>query len=90
MNNFNLEDIASHLEISIKSKNKENPEDANLRRFKDKWLFIITMIAIIIVLCVCVFLIVLKPDSSYIGIALNGIIGLTMALAGYYVRGKTS
>lgn len=44
---FNLEEIAEHLDVHIKSK------------------------------------------SKYTGIALNGVIGLAMALAGYYVRGKT-
>lgn len=88
MTNINLEELAAHLDIHIKSKNKEELEDAKLRRFKDKWLFIATIIAIAVVFIVCLSLMILKPDSS--GIALNGIIGLTMALAGYYVRGKSN
>lgn len=86
--NFNLEEIADHLDVHIKSKLKEDPIDAKLRRFKEKWLFIATLIALAIVFFACIAFMVLKPESAYTGIALNGIIGLTMALAGYYVRGK--
>lgn len=75
--------------VEIKSREKEHPEDARLRRFKDRWLFIATLIAIAIVFSICGFLILLKQNSPYAGIALNGVIGLAMALAGYYVRGKT-
>ncbi len=88
MTNINLEELAAHLDVHIKSKDREEPEDAKLRRFKDKWLFIATIIAIAIVFIVCLALMILKSDSS--GVALNGIIGLTMALAGYYVRGKSN
>ncbi|OGT42003.1 MAG: hypothetical protein A3F42_04370 [Gammaproteobacteria bacterium RIFCSPHIGHO2_12_FULL_37_34] len=87
MTNINLEELAAHLDVHIKSKNKEEPEDAKLRRFKDKWLFIATIAAICIVFIVCIALMILQPNFA--GIALNGIIGLTMALAGYYVRGKS-
>lgn len=88
MTNINLEELAAHLDVHIKSKNREEPEDAKLRRFKDKWLFIATIIAIAVVFIVCIALMILK--SGFSGIALNGIIGLTMALAGYYVRGKAN
>jgi hypothetical protein len=90
MTNFNLEEIATHLDVNIKSKQKEDPDDASLRRFKEKWLFITTIVAIAITYFVGFFFLIIKPVSSYSGIALNGIIGLTMALAGYYVRGKNS
>jgi len=88
MTNINLEELAAHLDVHIKSKNQEEPEDAKLRRFKDRWLFVATLTAIAMVFIVCIVLIMLK--SNFAGIALNGIIGLTMALAGYYVRGKSS
>lgn len=74
--------------VKIESKEQEDPEDARLRRFKDRWLFIATLIAIGIVFVVCICFLLLKQDSRYTGIALNGVIGLAMALAGYYVRGK--
>jgi hypothetical protein len=88
MTTIDLEELATHLDVHIKSKNKEEPEDAALRRFKDKWLFVATIAAIAIVFLVCIALMVSKPNFT--GIALNGIIGLTMALAGYYVRGKSN
>ena len=77
-------------DVQIKSRGKEEPEDAHLRRFKDKWLFISTLTAIAMVFAICIFFLLLKQDSPYAGIALNGVIGLAMALAGYYVRGKTN
>jgi len=88
MTAINLKDFEDY-NLSLSSKQKEDPEDARLRRFKDKLLFIVTIIAISIVFCVCITFLILRPDSSYSGIALNGIIGLTMALAGYYVRGTS-
>ena len=88
MTNINLEELAAHLDVHIKSKNKEEPDDAKLRRFKDKWLFVATLAAIGVVFIACIALMVVK--SNFAGIALNGMIGLTMALAGYYVRGKSS
>lgn len=88
MTNFNLQEIAKHLDVHIKSKFKETLPDAKLRRFKEKWLFIATLVALTIVFSVCIAFLALRPESAYTGIALNGIIGLAMALAGYYVRGK--
>lgn len=75
-------------DVQIKSRGKEEPEDAHLRRFKDKWLFIATLIAIAIAFVTCIGFLLLKQGSPYAGIALNGVIGLAMALAGYYVRGR--
>lgn len=90
MTDFNLEEIGLNFDIFIKSKNRENPEDAKVRRFKDISLFIITMMAIVAAIFVCAFIIIFKSQSSYAGIALNGLVGVTMALSGYYVRGKSS
>ncbi len=74
--------------ITINKNPQESLEDARLRRFKEKWLFVATLVALAVVFGVCISFLALKPDSSYTGIALNGVIGLAMALAGYYVRGK--
>jgi len=87
---MNIDDISkllTHIDLKAESKKIENHEDAILRRFKEKWLFISTLIALVVAFCTCIGFL-LKPDSPYSGIALNGVIGLTMALAGYYVRGK--
>lgn len=87
---YGLNDWINHPDVHITiNKNSQEPqEDANLRRFKDKWLFIATLISFAIMFCICIGFLILEPNSSYIGIVLNGIIGLTLALAGYYVRGK--
>ena len=86
---MNLDDfkhLLSHLDIKAESKKpSEDPHDAKLRRFKDKWLFIATLIGIAIVFGTCIGFLLLKQDSQY---TLNGVIGLALALAGYYVRGK--
>lgn len=84
MNLDDFKQLLSHLDIKAESKKPtEDPHDAKLRRFKDQWLFIATVFG------TCIGFLLLKQDSQYTGIALNGIIGLAMALAGYYVRGKT-
>lgn len=89
MKSFELQDLVQDFNISIYSKKPEDPEDAALRRFKDRILFIATMIAFAIMYAVCILFMTLQPNSQYIGGALNGVTGLTLALAGYYVRGKT-
>lgn len=81
--------ILQHVNLKFESKKPaEDPEDAKLRRFKERWLFVATLVALAIVFSTCIAFPTLKPDSVYTGIALNGVIGLAMALAGYYVRGK--
>ena len=90
---MNLDDfkhLLSHLDVKAESKKpSEDPHDAKLRRFKDKWLFVATLVAIMIVFLTCLGFLTLQQNSPYTGIALNGVIGLGMALAGYYVRGKS-
>lgn len=80
--------ILEIFEVKAQSKAIEHPDDARLRRFKDKWLFIVTIILIIFSFIGWGFFIALRPDSPQLGIVLNGGFGLLMALAGYYVRGK--
>ena len=88
---YGLDDWIHHpdVHITINKSPQETQEDAKLRRFKDKSLLIATLIAFAIMYVVCIVIMVLLPNSSYVGTALNGVIGLTLALAGYYVRGKT-
>lgn len=85
---FNLDEISRQqgLDVHIKSSRNENPKDADLRRFKDKWLFIIMLVLIIISFMGWGFFIVFHPDSRHLGTVLNGSFGLLMALIGYYVR----
>lgn len=89
MTDINLDDLAKHFNVTIGTKKPEDPKDAELRRFKDKNLFLATLIAFAIMYIVCIAFMVTQPTSPYIGTALNGVIGLTLALAGYYVRGRT-
>jgi hypothetical protein len=77
------------IDVKAQSKSMEDPRDANLRRFKDKWLFITTLILILFSFIGWGFFIALRPDSPQLGIVLNGGFGLIMALSGYYVRGKS-
>ncbi len=88
---YGLDDWLLHpdVRIAINKNPQEAQEDAKLRRFKEKWLFVATLIALASVFAICIAFLALKPDSTYAGIALNGVIGLAMALAGYYVRGRT-
>ncbi|MBA2653294.1 MAG: hypothetical protein H0U73_13675 [Tatlockia sp.] len=61
-----------------------------MRRFKDKWLFLVTLFLILSAFIGLLLFIVFRPGSPYIGIAMSSGMGLVMALAGYYVRGKNS
>ncbi len=90
MTDVNLNDVEKHFDVTITPKKSEDPEDAKIRRFKDKWLFIAMLVAFAIMFMACIYILVFVSNSPYTGTALNGIIGLTMALAGYYVRGKTN
>jgi hypothetical protein len=90
MTDVNLKDIEKNFDLSLIPKKNEDPEDAKIRRFKDKWLFISMLLAFGVMFAVCIYILVFIPNSPHTGTALNGIIGLTMALAGYYVRGKTT
>lgn len=82
--------ILSEFHVKAESKINEDPNDATLRRFKEKWLFIITQLLLISVFVICIIFtfITFKNNSPYTGIALNGVIGIGLAMAGYYVRGR--
>lgn len=74
------------LEFSMKKLSPEKNEDAALRRFKDKLLFIATLLIIVSVMLFSMGYVILKPDSTTVGLAFNGLFGLTMLLAGYSVK----
>lgn len=76
--------------IKIESIHNEHQEDALLRRFKDKWLFLVTLFIILVAFIGLVLFIAFQHDSPQIGIAISSGMGLVMALAGYYVRGKNN
>ena len=81
--------ILEIFEVKAQSKMIEHPDDARLRRFKDKWLFITTLVLILFSFVGWGLFITLRPDSPQLNIVLNGGFGLVMALSGYYVRGKS-
>lgn len=81
--------ILEIFEVKAQSKLIEHPDDAKLRRFKDKWLFLVTVGVIIFSFVGWILFIVLRPDSPQLSIVLNGGFGLVMALAGYYIGGRS-
>lgn len=87
MNN-DLNIFSKHFDFTLQNKKSESDEDAKLRRFKDKCLFIATLIAIATLFSVCIWVIIFAEDSPKSTLAMNGLIALTTALAAYYVRGK--
>lgn len=88
MNSDDLNMLLTHFTLTAKSKSApENTEDAKLRRFKDKWLFIATLIILFIVLATCILFLIFNRDSPQAGVALSSAASIASALAGYYVRG---
>lgn len=89
--NFNLDDLMHHPDFSVTlSKSpQEKSEDAKLRRFKEKWLFVTTLFVILVTFGACLAFVFLRENSQHTGAALNGMIGIAFALAGYFVRGKS-
>lgn len=79
-----------NLRIKIESILDEHQDDALLRRFKDKWLFLVTLFLILGAFIGLVLFIAFHSDSPQVGIAMSSGMGLVMALAGYYVRGKNN
>lgn len=79
-----------NLRIKIESVDDEHQDDALLRRFKDKWLFLVTLLLILGLFIGLTLFVVFRPDSPQASLAINSGAGLVMALAGYYVRGKSN
>ena len=73
--------------IKIESIDNEHEDDAALRRKKDWFLFLSMLLSLFIVFGVCI-VIIFSSKSSLTSPALNAIITLSLALAGYYAGGK--
>lgn len=73
--------------IKIESVDDEHEDDASLRRKKEWYLFLTMIITLAVVFCVCI-IIIFDSKLALASTALNGMIGLAFALAGYYVGGK--
>jgi hypothetical protein len=74
--------------LRIESIHDEHEDDARLRRFKEKWLFIATLIIITLAFLGGGYFIFTRTNSPYLSQVITGEVGLVMALSGYYVRGK--
>lgn len=82
--------LLEHFEVKAQSRINEHEDDAKLRRFKDKWLFMVTMLVILFSFSGWLLFIAFRPDSPHLALVLNGGFGLVMGLCGYYVRARTS
>lgn len=85
-----LKSILEIFEVKAHSKVIEHQDDARLRRFKDKWLFLITLLLIVFSFIGWILFIFFRPDSPHLALVLNAGFGLVMGLCGYYVRGRNS
>jgi hypothetical protein len=72
--------------FKLESLHAEDKEDAKLRRKKDWWLFLATLTGVVVTFGICAYLCLFNQLLS--NTALNGIIGLTLGLSGYYIRGS--
>lgn len=84
-----LDLLAKIASVKIETKAEECLEDASLRRFKDKVLFLTTIGGLGCMYIACAYVLFTNSGTPMATIALNGVIALTSALAGYYVRGKS-
>jgi len=82
--------ILDVIEVKAQTRIAENEDDAKLRRFKDKWMFMVTLIVIVVSLAAWILFIALHPDSPHLPIVFNAAFGLVMGLCGYYVKEKQS
>lgn len=89
MDVHDLKFLFDSFEVKAQSKIFEHPEDANHRRFKDKWLLIITSALLLFTFLFITIFVLLNPASSNSGIAINALTGIVMGISGYYVRGKS-
>jgi len=88
MNKDDISLLLAHIDITASPKRVEDPEDAKLRRFKDKGLFLATMSAVAILFSVSIWVVIFQNDSPKGTLAMNSLVALTTALIAYYVRGK--
>lgn len=87
-NTFDLNVFLTHFDVKAQTKHTEDPEEGKHRRKKDMLLLYLLTSGIIITYLICAFAILFKGTTPLASVALNGVIGLTSAMAGYYVRGQ--
>lgn len=86
LNNIRL--LLESFQIHAQSKIIEDPDDAKHRRFKDKWLLIITSGLLYLTFLLIASFIIFHPDNTNVGIGINALTGIVMGVSGYYIRGK--
>lgn len=75
-------------DVRANSKILESSDDAKHRRFKDKWLLVITSILLYFIFILLSIFILLNPNNGHVGLAINALTGIGMGVFGYYMRGK--
>lgn len=90
--NIDFNEIHEHYDLLLSSRKKEDENDAKLRRFKDRYLFLATVILLCLGFSVCalIALLTFKNNPQLSSTALNGVIGIGLGMAGYYVKGKNN
>ena len=85
--NYNLDELLKdeHTEISIKKIRIEHNDDAKLRRFKEKYTFMVGLILIASFFMICVYFIFREPTNT---IAMSSAFAIASGFAGYILRGK--
>ena len=84
-NNYNLESPIQHEHSTIMIK-KEMPEDARLRRFKDKLILILGLAILITLFLLSVFFAIQDHSNS---LAISTAVSIASGFAGYLLRGKS-
>lgn len=87
MNLNEFTELFSHSEVgfAISKQKPENPDDAKLRRFKEKWTFVTGCGALVILFLTCVYLAVTSTNNQ---LAINTAFSIASGFAGYMLRGK--
>lgn len=86
---FTLEEWLTHPSTSAKlivdNSPPESSEDAGLRRFKEKSIFIVALVLICTFFLICVYFLFQDPHNTLAG---NFAFGIVTGLTGYVLRGK--
>jgi hypothetical protein len=85
---YSLNEWVNHPDthVQISKIPQENLDDAKLRRFKEKILFIAGLNTICCVFLISIWFIFKDPHNT---VAMNSAFGIATGFAGYIMRGKT-
>lgn len=76
--------LKDHFRLSVESITPNN-EDAKLKRFKEKYAFIVALVLICTFFLICVYFLFQDPHNTLAG---NFAFGIVTGLTGYVLRGK--